>query len=74
MTNCPSCGNDLWATLWLAAYDELKTGEITEGACVPVDIVCENCLAEHHVMLEIQIELLSATFERRVNAKAQFCS
>lgn len=63
MTNCPNCGTDLWATLWLEAYSELRAGEITEGAYVPVDIVCENCQAEHHVMLEIQIELLRATFE-----------
>ena len=64
MTDCPNCGKDLWATLWLEAYGELRSGEITESAYVPVDVVCENCLAEHHVTLEIQIELLGATFEK----------
>ena len=69
MTDCPSCGKDLWATLWLEAYGELRSGEITESAYVPVDVVCENCLAEHHVMLEIQIELLGATFEKPQSAE-----
>ncbi len=62
MTNCPSCGKDLWATIWLNAYDELKAGEITQSAYVPADIVCENCLTEYHIMLEIQIELLTVDF------------
>ena len=69
MTDCPRCGKDLWATLWLEAYGELRSSEITEGAYVPVDIVCEHCLTEYHVMLEIQIELLSATFEKPQSAE-----
>ena len=43
--------------------NELKSGEITEGAYVPVDVVCEECLTEHHAILEIQLELLSVAFE-----------
>lgn len=67
MTNCPNCEHDLEATLFIAAYNEMQSLEITESADVPVYITCENCLTEYDVMLEVKIELISVDF--RVDKK-----
>lgn len=62
MANCPNCEHNLEATLFLAAYDEMKSLEVTESAYVLVCITCENCLTEYEAMMEIRLELEAVDF------------
>ena len=70
MTYCPICGTDLCALLWLEVYGELRAGKMTEGAYIPVDVICPACSTEHHVMMEVQLELISLTFDKSIVHRA----
>ena len=70
MTNCPICETDLCTLLWLEVYSELRVGRMTEGAYIPVDVTCPACSTEHHVMMEVQLELISVTFDKSIVHRA----
>jgi len=70
MTYCPICGTDLCTLLWLEVYSELRIGKMTEGAYIPVDVICPACSTEHHVMMEVQLELISLTFDKSIVHRA----
>jgi pyruvate/2-oxoacid:ferredoxin oxidoreductase beta subunit len=60
--NCPGCGESLALALWLAAYAEMHSDEVTESAYVLAHVFCDNCETEYPVRIEMQIEMLGVEF------------